>query len=227
MVELQQIADNVILGRANKNSPGGQGGEGQPGVKELTEQAIEGGIPVVEILERGLLAGMDVVATRMKCNEMFIPEVLQSARALKEGLALLKPLLAESGVKPKGKMVIGTVQGDVHDIGKSLVGMVVEGAGLEVIDLGIDVSTEKWVALVETERPQILGMSAMLTTTMANMRRVIQALEDAGLRNEVKVIVGGAPVTRSFAHEIGADGYAPDAVAAVDTVRELLVARAS
>jgi 5-methyltetrahydrofolate--homocysteine methyltransferase len=178
--------------------------------------------PVAEILEQGLLAGMGVVGERMKNNEVFIPEVLMSAHALHDGLALLKPLYMASGVEPKGKMVIGTVQSDVHSIGKSLVAMVAEGAGFEVEDLGVDVSTERFVAAVKEKDPDVLALSALLTTTMPNMERVINALDEEGLRPRVKVIVGGAAVTQEFADAIGADSYAPDAASAVDSVLGLV-----
>ncbi|MFQ5872608.1 MAG: corrinoid protein [Dehalococcoidia bacterium] len=222
MADLEKIASNVIMGRADKNSPVEEGPPGQPGVKELTEQAITEGVAISEILNGGLLAGMNVVAVRFKNNEMYFPEVLQSARALKAGIALLRPHFLESGITPMGKMVIGTVQGDVHDIGKTLVGMMVEGAGFEVKDLGVDVTPEQFVSAVETEGADILGLSALLTTTMPTMPKVIRALEEAELRHKVKIIVGGAPVTEDFAREIGADGFANEAGAAVDKVKEFM-----
>jgi 5-methyltetrahydrofolate--homocysteine methyltransferase len=165
---------------------------------------------------------MAVVGERMRKDEIFIPEVLQSAQALQAGLTLLKPLFAESGVRSKGKLVIGTVQGDVHAIGKALVGMVMEGAGFEVVDLGVDVSADDFVAAVEAESPDLVAMSAMLTTTMPHMARVIERLEEAKLRTRVRVMIGGAPVTQEFADQIRADIYAPDAIAAVDRAREFL-----
>ena len=220
MVNLEEIAANVIVGRADASSQVGE--PGTAGVKELTQQAIAEGVPVSEILQRGLLAGMAVVGERMRREEIFIPEVLQSAQALQAGMTLLKPLFAESGVRSKGKVVIGTVQGDVHAIGKSLVGMVMEGAGFEVIDLGVDVPTDKFIAAVESESPDLVGMSALLTTTMPNMGRVIDRLDEAKLRPRVRVMVGGAPVTQEFADKIRADIYAPDAISAVDRAREFL-----
>lgn len=220
VTSLEEIAANVIVGRADKDSVLGE--PGRPGVRELTEQAIAEGVPVGEVLERGLLAGMGVVGERMRREEIFIPEVLQSAQALQAGLALLKPLFAESGVRSKGKIVIGTVQGDVHGIGKTLVGMVLEGAGFEVIDLGVDVPIEKFVSVAVSEGPDLVAMSALLTTTMPNMKRVIDGLDAARLRPGIRVIVGGAPVTQEFADEIRADIYAPDAMSAIDRVREFL-----
>ena len=220
MVNLEEIATSVIIGRADVNSVLGE--PGTPGVRELTEQAIAEGTSVDDILQKGLLAGMAVVGERMRKDEIFIPEVLQSAQALQAGLALLKPLFAESGIRSKGKVVIGTVQGDVHGIGKALVGMVMEGAGFEVIDLGVDVPIDKFVAAVEAESPDLVAMSAMLTTTMPNMGRVIERLDEAKLRPRVRVMIGGAPVTQEFADQIRADIYAPDAISAIDRAREFL-----
>lgn len=220
MVNVEEIATSVIVGRADVDSVLGE--PGTPGVRELTEQAIAEGTSVDDILQKGLLAGMAVVGERMRKDEIFIPEVLQSAQALQAGLALLKPLFAESGIRSKGKMVIGTVQGDVHGIGKALVGMVMEGAGFEVIDLGVDVPIDKFVAAVEAESPDLVAMSAMLTTTMPNMGRVIERLDEAKLRPRVRVMIGGAPVTQEFADQIRADIYAPDAISAVDRAREFL-----
>ena len=220
MVNLEEIATSVIVGRADVDSVLGE--PGTPGVRELTEQAIAEGTSVDDILQKGLLAGMAVVGERMRKDEIFIPEVLQSAQALQAGLALLKPLFAESGIRSKGKMVIGTVQGDVHGIGKALVGMVMEGAGFEVIDLGVDVPIDKFVAAVEAESPDLVAMSAMLTTTMPNMGRVIERLDEAKLRPRVRVMIGGAPVTQEFADQIRADIYAPDAISAIDRAREFL-----
>ncbi|MCC6221909.1 MAG: corrinoid protein [Thermoleophilia bacterium] len=220
MINVDSIANCVIVGRADADSVLGE--PGTPGVRELTEQAIAAGMPVREILRDGLLAGMAVVGERMRNDEVFIPEVLQSAQALQAGLALLKPLFAESGVRSKGKVVIGTVEGDVHGIGKTLVGMVMEGAGFEVKDLGVDIPVEAFVSAVEAEDPDIVAMSAMLTTTMPVMKRVIDSLDEARLRPRVRVMVGGAPLTQEFADEIRADIYAPDASSAVNRMREFL-----
>jgi 5-methyltetrahydrofolate--homocysteine methyltransferase len=165
---------------------------------------------------------MDEVGRDFKAGELFVPEVLIAARAMKAGMDILRPLLAESDVPSAGKYLIGTVQGDLHDIGKNLVRMMVEGAGFETIDLGVDIQPDAFVAAVREYQPQIVGMSALLTTTMVQMRTTIEALEEAGLRDSVKIMVGGAPVTAAFAEEIGADAYAPDAATAVDRARSLV-----
>jgi 5-methyltetrahydrofolate--homocysteine methyltransferase len=194
-------------------------------VKAGVEKALAEGTSAQDILDQGLLAGMDVVGRDFKSGDLYIPEVLLCARAMHAGLDVLKPLLAESrggaGRAVLGKLVIGTVQGDMHDIGKNLVSMMLEGAGFEVTDLGIDTVPEKFVEAVRTLQPKIVGMAAMLTTTMPVMRTVIEALAEAGLRDKVKVLVGGAPVTSAFARQIGADAFAPDAASAVDVARGL------
>lgn len=191
-------------------------------VGELTQKALSEGISAGEILNKGLVAGMDVVGERFKKNEIFIPEVLVSARAMKEGMKIVKPLLGDEIVGSRGKVVIGTIKGDLHDIGKNIVGMLLEGAGFEVTDLGTDVTKEQFMEVVEKEGVDIIGMSALLTTTMTYMKEVIQSVEDANLKGKVKVIIGGAPITQSYAEEIKADGYAPDAASAVDLVKSLL-----
>ena len=191
-------------------------------VGAATQKALDEGIPVQEILNDGLIAGMDVIGRDFRAGDLFIPEVLISAKAMQAGLEVLRPLLAESGVPSLAKMVIGTVAGDLHDIGKNLVGIMLEGAGFEIIDLGNDVTPEKFVEATRTENADLLGMSALLTTTMPSMKTTIEALTEAGLRDRVKVIIGGAPVTAEFAEEIGADAYAPDAASAVDTTRSLM-----
>jgi|TARA_Y100000031_G_C8222521_1_gene386665 5-methyltetrahydrofolate--homocysteine methyltransferase len=219
---LQEIAGKVISGRADKNSPFPSEKVGEPGVKELTQKAIKEGIDLQEILNSGLLAGMNVVGARFKDGELFIPEVLVCGQALKAGMDVLKPIIVKSGLEPLAKFVIGTVKGDLHDIGKSLVSMMLQGAGFEVVDLGIDVPKEKFVAVVRQEKPQVLGISSLLTSTIPEMRQVIEILEEEGLRGQVKVMVGGAPVTDSYAAQIGADGYAPDAISAVVKAKELL-----
>ncbi len=206
---LQQIANSVITGKANDT-------------ESLVKQAIEANIPVRDILNQGLIAAMDVVGTKFKNNEFYVPEVLIAARAMKAGMKLLKPRFAESGVVSVGKLALGTVKGDLHDIGKNLVAMMLEGAGFEIIDLGVDVAPEKFVQAVRQSQAQVVGMSALLTTTMLNMKTTLQALKDEGIRDSVKVIIGGAPVTQSYADEIGADGYAPDAATAVSVVKQLL-----
>jgi 5-methyltetrahydrofolate--homocysteine methyltransferase len=189
---------------------------------ELTRQALAGGLKPEQILQDGLIAGMDAVGRDFKAGELFVPEVLVAAKAMHAAMDVLRPLLVEGDVPTLGKYVIGTVQGDLHDIGKNLVGMMLEGAGFEVIDLGTDVTVQAFVEAVKTRRPHLMGMSALLTTTMPGMRATIDALREAGLRDQVKVMVGGAPVTAGFAREIGADGYAPDAAAAVDVARSLV-----
>ncbi len=191
-------------------------------VGELTQKALSEGISAGEILNNGLVAGMDVVGERFKKNEIFIPEVLVSARAMKAGMKIVRPLLGEEIIGSRGKVVIGTIKGDLHDIGKNIVGMLLEGAGFEVTDLGTDVTKEQFMEVVEKEEVDIIGMSALLTTTMTYMKEVIQSVEDANLKGKVKVIIGGAPITQSYAEEIKADGYAPDAASAVDLVKSLL-----
>ena len=188
----------------------------------LTEVAIQAGHPPQKILNEALVPGMEVVGEKFRCNEVYVPEVLVAARAMKRSLALLKPLLTRTGAKPVGVAVAGTVKGDLHDIGKNLVCMMWEGAGFEVVDLGTDVSPDKFVQAVKDSGAQILGISTLLTTTMLNMKEVIQAVERAGLRDKVKVMVGGAPVTQTFANEIGADGYGESAAVAVEKARSLL-----
>ncbi len=191
-------------------------------VHSLTEKALAQDISAVDILNNGLVSGMGVISEKFKNNEVFIPEVLVSAKAMKAGMELLKSLLAEANVESKGKVVIGTVNGDLHDIGKNIVAMLLEGAGFEVIDLGGDVLKEKFLEFAEKENADILGMSALLTTTMVYMREVIEALENANLKPKVKVMIGGAPITQSFADQIKADGYAPDAASAIDLAKGLL-----
>jgi 5-methyltetrahydrofolate--homocysteine methyltransferase len=184
--------------------------------------AMDAGQPVASILNEALIAAMKEVGERFERQDFYVPEMLVAARAMQAGLTILKPHLVQAGVPAAGKVVIGTVKGDLHDIGKSLVGMMLEGAGFEVIDLGTDVGPEKFGEAVRTHKPQLVGMSALLTTTMQNMKSALEALEDLGVRNQVKVMVGGAPVTDVFAKEIGADGYAPDASRAVTLAKSLL-----
>lgn len=185
-------------------------------VKTLVQQAIDEGIPAQEILEKGLLDGMSIIGEKFKNNEVFVPEVLIAARAMNQGVALLKPLLAEAGVKASGKVCIGTVQGDLHDIGKNLVKLMLEGKGLEVIDLGTDVSPETFVKTAVEQNCQIICCSALLTTTMGVMADVVKAAEAAGIRNKVKIMIGGAPVNQAFCDQIGADAYTSDAASAAD-----------
>ena len=200
---LSQISEQLQKGKAKV-------------VKQLVQEAIDAGISAQEILEKGLIAGMNVVGEKFRNNEIFVPEVLVAARALNMGSALLKPLLAADGVKASGKVCIGTVQGDLHDIGKNLVKMMMEGKGLEVVDLGTDVSAETFVNTAKEQNCQIICCSALLTTTMPVMEEVVKAAEAAGIRDQVKIMIGGAPVTPEFCQQIGADAYTPDAASAAD-----------
>ena len=205
---LEQIAAGIIEGNIQ-------------GVTELVQKALDQGSAAGQILEAGLILGMNEVGKRFKAGEMFIPEVLRSAKTMHTGQEILRPLLAAGGTLPAGKIVLGTVQGDLHDIGKNLVGMMCEGAGFEVIDLGINLEPDKFVQAIKAHQPVIVGMSALLTTTMQAMGRTLKAIEDAGLRNKVKVIIGGAPVDAEFAERIGADGYSPNAVSAAELAKKL------
>jgi 5-methyltetrahydrofolate--homocysteine methyltransferase len=191
-------------------------------VKKLTEEALYNGEPPEAILKDGFIQAMDRIGVRFKNGDIYIPEVLIAARAMHAGMEVLKPILSKSTTRLSQKVAIGTVKGDLHDIGKNLVAMMLEGGGFEVIDLGVDVSAEKFVEAVKTHKPQVVGMSALLTTTIREMKMTLEAIEKAGLRKEVKTIVGGAPLTEKFARQIGADGYAPDAASAVDVVTSLL-----
>ena len=188
---------------------------------KLTQDAVDGGLSAQDILYKGLMPGMDHVGGKFKAGDMFVPEVMRSARSMANSMEILKPLLIESGVEMIGKVLIGTVKGDLHDIGKNLVGMMCEGAGFEVKDMGISVEPEAFVEAVKEFEPNIVGMSALLTTTMRAMGDTIKAFEEAGVRDRVKVMIGGAPVTQSFADKIGADAYAPDAAAASDAAKKL------
>lgn len=206
---LEQLSEALIKGQA-------------PVVKDLTQKAIDSGLKAEEILNDGLVAGMGVIGERFKRNEVYIPEVLIAARAMNAGMALVKPLLKQDGVKARGVVCCATVKGDLHDIGKNLVCMMLEGAGYEVVDLGVNCEAEKFVKAVQEHKADAIGMSALLTTTMTNMKATIDAFKEAGLRDRVKIMVGGAPLTQNFADEIGADGYAPDAASAVDLLKKLL-----
>ena len=187
---------------------------------EITKAAISEGMEPATILADGLIAGMNVIGVRFKANEVYIPEVLIAARAMKMAMEHLEPVLVAAGVKPLGKALIGTVQGDLHDIGKNLVAMMLKGAGYEVVDVGVDVSPEKFVAKAKEANPHAIGLSALLTTTMPAMEKTIEALKTAGVK--AKVMIGGAPVTQAYADKIGADGYAPDAASAVDLIQKLM-----
>jgi corrinoid protein of di/trimethylamine methyltransferase len=191
-------------------------------VAGLVQQALDQGMEPHEILQGGLIAGMDEVGKDFKADILYMPEVLIAARAMHAGMDVLRPLLAEGDVAGAGKYLIGTVEGDLHDIGKNLVRMMLEGAGFETVDLGKDVHPDTFVAAIREHQPNILGLSALLTTTMPAMKTTIEALEEAGLRDSVKIMIGGAPVTAAFAEEIGADAYAPDAATAVDVARDLV-----
>jgi 5-methyltetrahydrofolate--homocysteine methyltransferase len=191
-------------------------------VLELVKSALSQGVPAKELLNRGLIAGMDVVGERMEKEEIFIPEVLMTAKAMSAAVEVLKPLLKESEAGSRGKVVIGTVKGDLHDIGKNLVAMMLESTGLEVYNLGTDVAPEKFVSEVKARNANILALSALLTTTMPMMKQTIAAVVKAGIRDKVKILIGGAPVTQTYATEIGADGYAPDAGSATRLAKSLL-----
>lgn len=209
MSTLTEISEALQKGRAKQ-------------VKELVTKAVDEGISAKEILEEGLLAGMNVVGGKFKNNEIFVPEVLVAARAMNAGTTLLKPLMESAGVETLGKACIGTVKGDLHDIGKNLVRMMLEGKGIEVIDLGVDVAPETFVQTVKEQGCQIVACSALLTTTMPVMADVVKAFEEAGIRDQVKIMVGGAPVTDQFCQTIGADVYTADAASAADKAVELL-----
>ena len=191
-------------------------------VADLVQQALDEGMNPGEILQGGLISGMDEVGRDFKAGDLFVPEVLIAARAMHAGMNVLRPLLAESDTPSAGKYVIGTVKGDLHDIGKNLVKMMLEGAGFETIDLGTDVEPQAFVDAVREHRPQLVGMSALLTTTMVQMKATIEALEEAGLRDSVKIMIGGAPVTKAFADQIGADGYASNAASAADLAKKFV-----
>lgn len=208
MADLSALAESIINGKAKD-------------AKELVQKALDAKVPVSEILNNGLIKGMSVVGEKFKNNEFYVPEVLIAARAMHGAMDIVKPLLAASGIKAIGTVSIGTVKGDLHDIGKNLVVMMLEGAGFEVMDLGIDVPAEKFVESVKNGA-QVIAMSALLTTTMTAMKSTIDALKEAGVRDKVKVMIGGAPVTQNYADEIGADGYARDAASGADKAKELL-----
>lgn len=209
MVELADLSQVLQEGDSDK-------------VVELVQKALEDKIEPMEIINKSLLPAMDVIGEKFGREEIFLPELVISAQAMKAGMDILRPILTEAGEKPGAKIVMGTVQGDMHDIGKNIVGMILQGAGFEVIDLGTDVHSEKFIhALKENDVP-LLGLSALLTTTMIEMKTVIDDLVKEGMREKVKVIIGGAPTSQEFASEIGADGYAPDAISAKDKIKELL-----
>jgi len=206
---LEQVSTAVIEGDLDE-------------IVDLTEDALDEELGAEEILNKGLMAGMDHVGVEFKAGNMFVPEVLRSARGMQMSMEILNPLLAESGVQMLGKVLLGTVKGDLHDIGKNLVAMMCEGAGFVVKDLGKDIAPEGFLEAVKEYDPDVLGMSALLTTTMRSMESTIKALEEAGVRDKVKVMIGGAPVTQAFADQIGADGYASNAASAADLAKQLV-----
>jgi len=193
-------------------------------VKQLVEEAVAEGIPAKEILEEGLLSGMNIIGEKFKNNEVFVPEVLIAARAMNAGTTFLKPYLTESGVEPIGRAVLGTVKGDLHDIGKNLVRMMLEGKGIEVIDLGVDVESETFVKTAIENDCKLICCSALLTTTMPAMKEVVDKVTEAGIRDNVKIMIGGAPVNEAFCESIGADAYTPDAATAAGVAASLLTA---
>ncbi len=207
MADLQALADALIKGDRDQ-------------VVELTTQALAEGVAPGTILNDGLVAGMDVVGKRFKANEIYVPEVLIAARAMNGAMDILEPKLAEAGVEPVGTVVLGTVKGDLHDIGKNLVGMMLKGAGMKVVDIGTDVAAEKFVEACKAESAQLCAMSALLTTTMPQMGNVVKAVKESGV--SVKTMIGGAPVTQNYCDEIGADGYAADAASAADLAKSML-----
>jgi 5-methyltetrahydrofolate--homocysteine methyltransferase len=209
MADLKELASALMRGDA-------------PAVEKLTQAAVDAGTDPKEILDGGLIAGMQVVGERFKNNEIYVPEVLIAARAMTAGMKVLEPQLVKAGIKPVGTIAMGTVRGDLHDIGKNLVAMMMRGNGFKVVDLGIDVTPEKFVETVKNEGVSLIGMSALLTTTMPSMKATIDQIQKEGLGDKVKVMIGGAPVTQRYADEIGADGYAPDAASAVDKAKALL-----
>ncbi|MDD4872988.1 MAG: corrinoid protein [Kiritimatiellae bacterium] len=208
MSKLDQIAESLMKGKAND-------------VKALVEQVLKEGENPGKILNDGLLKGMSVIGERFKKNEVYVPEVLIAARAMKAGMQILQPKLTSAGVKPIGIAVIGTVKGDLHDIGKNLVGMMLEGGGFKVVDIGIDADPQKFIDAAKTNNASIIGVSALLTTTMTNMKAVVDALKASPLAGKVKIMIGGAPVTQAFCDEIGANGYAPDAASAADLAKKI------
>jgi 5-methyltetrahydrofolate--homocysteine methyltransferase len=207
--ELQEIAAALVDGDDKK-------------VDQLTRAQLDAGVTALVVMDNGLIAGMALVGIKFRENFIFVPEVLACARAMKAGMAHVEPILSASGIDPVGKVVMGTVKGDLHDIGKNLVIMMLRGAGFEVIDLGVDVSPDDFIAAIEDHKPAVVGMSALLTTTMPNMGKTIDAFVDEGLRDRVKVMLGGAPVTQEFAEDMGADGYGKDAMVAVTLAKDLI-----
>lgn len=209
MIELQQLSEMLLKGDV-------------AAVRGLTERLLQNNVAPQTILNDGLIAGMDVVGQQMRDCEIYLPDVLQSARAMRAAMDILKPYLMKEGVKPIGRIVLGTVKGDLHDIGKNIVGIMLQGAGIEVIDLGVNIPPEKFVEAIKEHNPALVGMSALLTTTMSWMKKTMEGIAEAGVRSQVKVMVGGAPITQRFADEIGADGFSRDAAGAAVIAKELL-----
>jgi 5-methyltetrahydrofolate--homocysteine methyltransferase len=209
MSEINTVKEATIAGNMEKTV-------------DAIEQLLADGMAPADIIQTGLIEAMGVVGEKFKTNEIYVPEMLIAARAMKAGLAKLKPLMVEGDVKTLATVVLGTVKGDLHDIGKNLVGIMMEGAGMQVYDVGVDISPEQFVEAVKENKPQFVGISALLTTTMPGMKATLEALEEAGLRGDVKVLVGGAPVTQKFAEDIGADGYAENAAEVVDRIKAML-----
>ena len=222
MTNVEQLKQSIIDADKIKEEIEGEGvaGATKRKVEGLITAALKEGTPAESVINDGLIAGMDVVGARFKKNEIYIPEVLLAARAMKMGMDILKPEIIKAGIKPIGKCLIGTVQGDLHDIGKNLVAMMLKGAGFEVVDLGVDIGPDKFVEQAKTQGVQVVGMSTLLTTTMPAIEKTLKAIKDAGVL--VKIMIGGAPVTQDYADNIGADGYAADAASAVDLAKSLL-----
>ncbi len=219
---IDQIRENVIQGRVTQDDEGmDEGLVGQPAVTELVEEALEKKIDVKEIINEGLTKGMSLVGEKFEAGEYFIPDMLASAEAVGAAMEMLEPHLEGSGIKSKGRILIATVKGDLHDIGKNIVSILLRGAGYTVKDLGNDIETEVIVAAVKEEKPEVLGLSALLTSTMTQMEDTINALKEAGIRDSVKVVIGGAPVSEEFAQKIGADGYGADGFHAVSVIESL------
>jgi 5-methyltetrahydrofolate--homocysteine methyltransferase len=208
-MDLEQLSNAVIAGNA-------------PEAKALTEAALADGVAPAIIVNYGLIAAMGIVGERFSCGEIYVPEMLLSARAMQTALSILEPLMAKADIVSRGTVVIGTVKGDVHDIGKNIVAIMLKGSGFTVHDLGVDVPAERFVEAIQEHRPDLIGLSALLTTTMPGMRTVIEAIDNAGVRDQVKVIVGGAPITEEFARSIGADGYGRDAGEAAEQAKQLI-----
>ena len=222
MTNVEQLKQSIINADKIRKEIEAEGvvGATKRKVEGLITAALKEGTPAESVINDGLIAGMDVVGARFRKNEIYIPEVLLAARAMKMGMDILKPEIIKAGIKPIGKCLIGTVQGDLHDIGKNLVAMMLKGAGFEVVDLGVDIGPDKFVEQAKTQDVQVVGMSTLLTTTMPAIEKALKAIKDAGVL--VKIMIGGAPVTQDYANKIGADGYAADAASAVDLAKSLL-----